>query len=69
MSLRLTYLAVLQVFGWLGLLTPDPGDQGLEILILRHQVAVLQLQVETPRFVKNDLTVGLRRHLLVLRDR
>jgi putative transposase len=48
-SLRLTYLAVLRVFGWLALLARSDRAKDAEILILRHRVAVLQRQVKTPR--------------------
>jgi hypothetical protein len=48
-SLRLAYLAVLQVFGWVALLARSGRIKDAEILILRHQVAVLQRQVKTPR--------------------
>ena len=41
MSLRLAYLAVLRVFGWLALLTRSDRAKDAEILLLRHQVAVL----------------------------
>ena len=42
MSLRLAYLTALQVFGWLALLARSDRAKDAEILILRHQVAVLQ---------------------------
>jgi len=45
MSLRLDYLAVLRVFGWLALLARSDRAEDAGILILRHQVAVLQRQV------------------------
>ena len=44
MSLRLAYLAVLRVFGWLALLPRSDRAKDAEILILRRQVAVLQRQ-------------------------
>jgi hypothetical protein len=47
-SLRLAYFAVLRVFGWLALLAWSDRAKDAEILILRHQVAVLQRQVSTP---------------------
>jgi putative transposase len=47
--LRLAYLVVLRVFGWLALLARSDRAKDTEILILRHQVAVLQRQVKTPR--------------------
>jgi len=42
MSLRFAYLAVIRVFGWLALLTRSDRAEDTEILISRHQVAVLQ---------------------------
>jgi hypothetical protein len=48
MSLRFAYLAVLRVFGWLALLARSDRAKDTEILILRHQVAVLQRQVKAP---------------------
>ena len=46
--LRFAYLAVLRGFGWLALLARSDRAKDAEILILRHQVAVLQRQVKTP---------------------
>ena len=46
--LRFAYLAVLRVFGWLALLARSDRAKDAEILILRHQVAVLQRQVKPP---------------------
>ena len=57
MSLRFTYLAVLRVFGWLALLARSDCVKDAEILILRHQVAVLQRQVEAPRLSWADRAV------------
>jgi len=53
-SLRLAYLAVLRVFGWLALLARSDRTKDAEILILRHQVAVLQRQVRTPGLSRAD---------------
>ena len=49
MSLRFACLVVLRLFGWLALLARSDRVNQAEILILRHQVAVLQRQVKTPR--------------------
>jgi len=49
MSIRFAYLAVVRIFGWLALLARSDRAKDAEILILRHQVAVLQRQVRTPR--------------------
>ena len=57
MLLRFAYLAVLRVFGWLALLARSDRAKDAEILILRHQVAVLQRQVKTPRLSWADRAV------------
>jgi putative transposase len=46
MSMRFAYLAVLRMFGWLALLARSDRATDAEVLILRHQVAVLQRQVK-----------------------
>jgi putative transposase len=40
---------MLRMFGWLALFARSDGAKDAEILILRHQVAVLQRQVKAPR--------------------
>lgn len=57
MSLRIAYLAVLHVFGWLALLAWSDRAKNVEILILRQQVAVLQRQVKAPRLSWADRAV------------
>jgi putative transposase len=57
MPIRFTYLVVLRVFGWLALLARSDRAKDTEILILRHQVAVLQRQVKTPRLSWADRAV------------
>ena len=57
MSIRLAYLAVLRVFGWFALLARSDRAKDAEILILRHQVAVLQRQVKAPRLSWADRAV------------
>ena len=42
MPLRFAYLTVLRVFGWLALPARSDRAKDAEILILRHQVVVLQ---------------------------
>jgi hypothetical protein len=56
-SLRFAYLAVLRVFGWLALLARSDCAKDAEILILRHQVAVLQRQVKTRRLSWADRAI------------
>jgi hypothetical protein len=56
-SLRFAYLAVLRVFGWLALLARSDCAMDAEILILRHQVAVLQRQIKTPRLSWADRAI------------
>ncbi len=57
MSLRFAYLAVLRVFGWLALLARSDRAKDAEILILRHQVAVLQRQAGTPKLSWADRAI------------
>jgi transposase InsO family protein len=53
---RLVYLSVTNVFALLRLLPVSDRDKDVEILVLRHQVAILQRQLGTtrPRFSPGD---------------
>ena len=42
MSLRLLYLIMIRVFGWLVLLGHSHASKDAEIMMLRHEVAVLR---------------------------
>ena len=56
MLLRLAYLAVTNVFASLRLLPASDRDKDVEILVLRHQITVLERQLGTnrPRFSPAD---------------
>jgi hypothetical protein len=46
---RLRYLILIRVFGWLVLLGRGQVFKDVEIMVLRHEVAVLKRQVVRPK--------------------
>ena len=49
MLFRLVYLAVSRLFAWLILLSRSHASKEAEILVLRHEVAVLRRQIARPK--------------------
>jgi hypothetical protein len=65
MALRLVYLAFSQLTQWAVLMARDSAAKDVELLMLRHEVAVLRRQVSRPRVDWADRAVlaGLARLL------
>ena len=57
MAVRLLYLILRQILAWLGLLARTVQSKNTEILVLRHEVAVLRPQVHRPRLSWADRAV------------
>jgi len=56
-TLRFTYLAVLRLLAWVALLARSDLAKDAEILVLRHQLAVLQRHASAPRLSWADRAI------------
>src|SRR5258706_5497045 len=54
MLLRLPYLALTGVFTLIRLMPMSDSDKNVEILTLRHQLAIVQRQIDKPRLTPPD---------------
>jgi putative transposase len=53
-TFRPLYLILIRLCGWLALLPRSDNAKNIEILVLRHQIAVLHRQVRSPRLTWVD---------------
>jgi putative transposase len=49
MPIRFVYMAMVWIFAWLALLARSDGAKNAEILMIRHEVAMLRRQIARPK--------------------
>jgi putative transposase len=67
-AVRMVYVLMVRLFGWLVLLGASQGSKDAEIVVLRHEVAVLRRQVGTPKLDWSDRAVFAAVTRLLPRD-